>query len=58
MVPIVIIATAGVAIPVVGITIAVVSHAGRCSKHFEVDTRRFTIGPGRLVALAHQLRVM
>ena len=58
MAPIVIITTAGVAVPVAGITIAVVSHTGRCSKHFEVDTRGFTVGAGRLVALAHQLRVI
>jgi len=55
---IIIITTAGVAISVVGIAIAVVSHAGRRSKRFEVNTRCFTVGAGRLVALAHQFRVI
>ena len=58
MAAIVIITTASVAIPVAGVTIAIVGHAGRCSKHFEVDTGSFTVGAGRLVALAHKLRVI
>jgi hypothetical protein len=58
LVAIIIITTAGVAISVVGIAIAVVSHASGCPKRFEVNTRWFTVGAGRLVALAHQLRVI